>query len=209
MTDDAKLKIVHPAPKPVDASDIEALWFDPALGDGLTDVSLHSIPVDKPKDFFRVHPDSDYRRRTEIYAHKPEGVIETQFFILAPEMRGQLPEARPCILATCIYRDGSLRLWPLMGAREGEKDNTAWSTARAAARSAIEKWVRLVWHRRSYLTRDAQPGYAPEPDWKKLPSFNQLVLHAFGPHGIIRDTSHPIFRDLMGAPSATRDDTDL
>jgi hypothetical protein len=63
MSDDAKLKIVHPAPKPVDASDIEALWFDPALGDGLTDVSLHSIPVDKPKDFFRVHPEADYRPR--------------------------------------------------------------------------------------------------------------------------------------------------
>ena len=66
-----KLEIV-PSP-PHDALDIEALWLDPALGDGLTDTSWHAIPVGKPRDFFRVHPDPDFRRRTEIYAHKIEG----------------------------------------------------------------------------------------------------------------------------------------
>ncbi len=84
----AKLESVSPSPTPSDASDIEALWLDPALGDGLTDTTWHSIPVDKPKDFFRVHPDPDFRRRTEIYAHKTEGQIETAFYILGPEMRG-------------------------------------------------------------------------------------------------------------------------
>ena len=136
MTDKptAKLEIVTPSPTPNDALDIEALWLDPALGDGLTDTSWHSIPVGKPRDFFRVHPDPDFRRRTEIYAHKTEGQIDTQFYILGPEMRGRLEEARPCVLVTCIYRDGSPRLWPLMFPRDGEKDNTAWSSARAAAR---------------------------------------------------------------------------
>jgi len=52
-----QLGIVSPLPTPNDASDIEALWLDPALGDGLTDTNWHTIPVDKPKDFFRVHPD--------------------------------------------------------------------------------------------------------------------------------------------------------
>ena len=154
------LGIVSPLPTPSDALDIEALWMDTALGDGLTDTSWHTIPVDKPKDFFRVHPDRDYRRRTEIYAHKTEGQIETAYYILGPEMRGRLQEARPCVLATCIYRDGSPRLWPIMFPREAEKDNTAWSTARSAARTAIDKWVRLVWNKRLYLTRDALPGYS-------------------------------------------------
>ena len=163
-----QLEIVSPSPTPNDALDIEALWLDPALGDGLTDTSWHTIPVDKPKDFFRVHPGPNFRRRTEIYAHKIEGQIETAYYILGPEMRGRLEEARPCVLVTCIYRDGSPRLWPIMFPREGEKDNTAWSTARSAARTAIDKWVRLVWSKRSYLTRDAQPGYAPDPDWKKV-----------------------------------------
>ena len=173
------LKVVKPeftpSPTPSDAMDIQSLWLDSALGDGLTTTSFQSIPVEKPRDFFRVHPDPDFRRRTEIYVHKVEGQIETSYYILGPKMRGQLVEARPCVIVTCIYRDGSPRLWPIMFPRDGEKDNTAWSTARSAARTAIDKWVRLVWDKRSYLTRDAQQGYAPDPDWKKVPPFDEMV----------------------------------
>ena len=71
---------------------------------------------------------------------------------------------------------------------------------------AIDKWVRMVWSKRSYLTRDALPGYAPDPDWGKLPAFNELVKAAFGPHGVIQDTAHPIYRELMGAPATINDD---
>ena len=127
----------------------------------------HNIPVDKPKNFFRVHPDPGYRRRTEIYVHKPEGAVDTEFYILARQCGAKLDEARPCILTFCIYRDGTPRLWPLMLPRDGEKDNDAWTSARAAARDAMKKWVRLVWKQRSYQTREAQPGYAPDPDWRR------------------------------------------
>ena len=68
--------------------------------------------------------------------------------------------------------------------------------------------MRLVWNKRSYLTRDALPGYAPDPDWRKLPPFNDLVKAAFGPHGVIQDTDHPIYRELMGAPATVNDDDD-
>ena len=167
-----QLEIVSPSPTPNDALDIEGLWLDPALGDGLTDTNWHTIPVDKPKDFFRVHPDPDYRRRTEIYAHKTEGQIETTYYILGPEMRGRLQEARPCVLVTCIYRDGSPRLWPIMFPREGEKDNTAWSSARSAARTAIDKWAKLVWAGRSYLTRDAA-GIRTRPGLEEIAGVQQ------------------------------------
>jgi len=172
----------------------------------LTETNRHTIPVDKPKSFFRVHPDRDYRRRTEIYAHKTEGQIETTYYILGPAMRGRLQEARPCVLVTCIYRDGSPRLWPIMFPREGERDNPAWSSARSAARTAINKWVKIGWDGHEYLPRDAQPGYAPDPDWKKLPVFNELVKAAFSPHGVIHDTTHPVYRELMGAPATIDDD---
>ena len=32
-------------PVAADAADIEALWLDPALGDGIVDVSYHTVPV--------------------------------------------------------------------------------------------------------------------------------------------------------------------
>jgi hypothetical protein len=194
------LKVVPPA-TPKDAQDIEALWLDPGLGDDITDTHWHEVPLDRPRDFFRVHPDRTYRRKTEMYVHKSEDEIEKQHFIVDPAMRGRIAEARICILVTCIYRDGRPRLWPIPFPREGEKDNSAWVSGRAAARVAIDKWIKLLWAKKSYQTREALPGYAPEPDWSKLPPFNDLARLAVGEHGIIRDTNHPIYRELMGAPA--------
>jgi hypothetical protein len=184
---------------PPDAQDYDSLWIDQGLGDGIVNVSYHTVPVGKPKDFFRTHPDQIYRQRTEIYTHKPEGAIDETHYIIAPAMRGRIDEARPCILVTVVYRDGSPRLWPIKSPKDGEKDNDTWVSARKAAKVGITQWTKLVWVKRAYMTRDAQPGYAPDPDFSKLPPFNDLVKLAFGEHGIIRDTSHPIYRELFGA----------
>lgn len=197
-------------PAPSDTRDIKSLWADPGLGDGLTDINLHSIPIDKPKDFFRVAPDPGYRRRTEMYIHKVDGEIEKSYFILGKKMKGRLEEARQCSLVTCIYRDSSVRLWPIPLPRDGEKDNKAWASARQAARAAMGRWVKLVWTKGAYHTRDAQPGYAPDPDWTKLPPFNDLVLTAFGTHGFMDDETHAIYRDhLAGAPKSDNEDDDI
>jgi hypothetical protein len=93
-----------------DASDIEALWMDQSLGDGIVHVTYHDVPVGKPRDFFRTVPDPAYRRRAEIYTHKPEGAIDEVHYIIAPTMHGQIPEARPVTLVTVVNRDGSPRL---------------------------------------------------------------------------------------------------
>jgi hypothetical protein len=193
---------------PPDALDIGSLWLDPALGDGLIDVHYHEIPVGKPKDFFRVNPDPNYRRLTEVYVHKAEEQIDEQTYVIARPMQGVLEEARRCSLVTVIYRDGSPRLWPLKLPKEGERDNEAWTSARKAAKNAMDKWVKLIWQRRAYLTREALPGYAPEPDWTKLPPYDELVRLAFGPHGVISDKNHPIVRELFGAPPKKSNDDD-
>lgn len=198
-------------PAPADAQDFNSLWVDPGLGDGITDVRHHAVPVGKPKDFFRTHPDAAYRHRTEIYTHKPEGAIDEQHYIIAPAMKGLIEEARPCTLVTVIYRDGSLRLWPIKFPKDGEKDNDAWHTARVAANAGITRWTKLVWVRRAYKTRDALPGYAPDPDYSSLPSFKELVKLAFGEYEVIRDKAHPIYRELFGAApdqAASDDDGD-
>ena len=54
--------------------------------------------------------------------------------------------------------------------KEGERDNEAWASARAAAKEGINNWVKVVWSRGRYLVRAAQPGYAPDPDWSKYPT---------------------------------------
>jgi hypothetical protein len=194
---------------PDDALDLDSLWLDPSLGDGLVDTHYHSIAIGKPKNFFRVNPDPAYRRLTEIYTHKVDGVIDEQYFIMGPAMRGRFEEATPCTLVTVVYRDGTPRLWALKLPKGGGRDNEAWMSARSAARTAMDKWVKLVWVGRAYQTRDAQPGYAPDPDYSKLPSFDELIKLAFGGHGIIRDENHPIARDLLGAKPKGEDDDGL
>jgi hypothetical protein len=195
------------APAPSDAADYASLWLDPGLGDGITNTSYHHVPTGKPRDFFRTVPDPAYRRRTEIYTHKPEGAIDEVHYIIAPAMRGLIDEAQPCTLVTVVYRDGSPRIWPVKFPKDGARDNQAWSSARSCAKAGLERWVKLVWVRNSYKTRDAQPGYAPDPDFPKLPSFDDLIALAFGENGIIRDTNHPVYRELFGSkPKATDDD---
>jgi hypothetical protein len=124
-----KLEIVPP---PSDALDLSDLWLDNSLGDPLTSTYQHSIPVGKPKDFFRVHPDRNMRRHVEIYVHKPEEAVEEQHFIVNKSMQGRLLEARPAVLVVCIYRDGSLRVWPLDWQRKGRR-----TTMRGKARAML------------------------------------------------------------------------
>jgi hypothetical protein len=210
-----KLEVVKEDAEPVkeekpiaDAGDLSSLWLDTKLGDGLTETHVYKVPIGKPKDFFRVHPDPAYRRKAEIYTHKIEGQIDEQHYLIDRPMHGVIDEARPCTLVVCIYRDGTLRLWPLKLPRDGERDNNAWVTARAAARSAMDRWVKVVWKRDAFHTRDALPGYAPDPDYKTLPSFDELVTAACGEHGIIRDRDHPIVKNLFGAPAEPAGDDD-
>jgi hypothetical protein len=147
---------------PDDAKDIEGL-FEPDMGDPITELAILNVPVGKPKDFFRTHPDKAYRRRVNLYTHKPEGVVETQYFIVDPAMSGLIDEARPCNLVVIVDRTGSPRFWPISLPRDGEHDFVAWQTAREIVRRGLDRWVRAVWVKSAYVAREAQEGYAPEP----------------------------------------------
>jgi hypothetical protein len=189
-----------------DASDFNDLWMPTDLGDGIVDVKRTSLSVGKPKDFFRVHPDKLYRRRTEVYVHKVEGQIDEQTYILAPNLWGRVEEATPATIVACVYRDGTPRLWAVKTPKEGERDNEAWASARAAAKEAISKWVKIVWARGRYIIREAQSGYAPEPVWENFPDWEELIRLGFGSNGVIRDEDHPVYRDLLGHGRAASDD---
>jgi hypothetical protein len=210
-TTPAGIVSIGKAPAPADAVDFATLWIDPQLGDAITSQNFHTVVAGKPKDFFRTVPDESYRKRTQIYVHKPEGAIDEQVYIVAPAMHGRIDEAQPCVLVTVVYRDGLPRIWPIKLPKEGMKDNDAWISARAAARAGLDKWVKIVWVRRTYKTREALPGYAPDPDFTKLPPFEDLIKLAFGIAGVIHDESHPVYRELfgIGPPRDDDDDTDL
>jgi hypothetical protein len=199
---------IQPATAQSDTDDIEALWEDDGLGDPLTTTHVHTAPVGKPADFFMACPDRKYRRKTWLYAYKSENVVGVQYFIVDRPMRDKVRRARPCTLLTVVDRAGAPRIWPLWSPRPGENDNIAWITARSAARQALTNWVRLEWVNSTigYASEVADPGYAPDPDFSRLPPFNQLIKAAFGPDGIWRNEESRAYRACFGKVVKEPDD---
>jgi hypothetical protein len=195
---------VEPQPRARDTSsvdddaDIRELWTDDGLSDPLAIEHIHSVKIGKPRDFFRTDPRPTYRRKCEMLFLKSENSVGEQHFIIGPKMQGKIDEARPCTLITVVDRLVIPRLWALKAPRDGENDNDAWITGRAVAREGLTKWVKLLWRVSAHYSREAEEGYAPDPDFEKLPAFSTLVRIAFGDHGIINDESHPVYRDLFG-----------
>ena len=185
---------------PPDVADIAALYTDTGQGDPLTAITMHKVPVGRPKNFFRTVSDPSYRRRVEMYCHKPENAVEEEHYIVGPKLRGQIDEAQPCLLITVVDRAGMPRLWPIKLPKDGGKDNICWQTCRDIARTGLTEWVRAVFVNVGvgFVERRAEEGYAPDPDFTRLPSFDELVQRVFGEHGIIHDESHPIYRELFG-----------
>lgn len=64
----------------------------------------------------------------------------------------------------------------------------------------MSRWVKVIWKGNHNVSRQAEQGYAPDPDFSKLPPFDELIRIAFGPHGIINDNQHPVARALLGLP---------
>jgi hypothetical protein len=183
---------------PADAHDLSELWIDTGLGDPLTTEYVHSVPIGRPKEFFRVVKDPAYQRKAEIIRLKSENLIAEQYFLVAPAMQGRIDEARPCILVVTVDRTGRPRVWPLMLPRPGERDNGFWMSARVIARKGMDFWVKLKVEGSAYTEMRADMGYAPDPDFSRLQPFDELIHLGFGDHGIIRDEEHPVYRDLAG-----------
>jgi hypothetical protein len=193
---------------PPDLTDISDLYVASGQADPLTTITIHKVPVGKPKEFIRTVSDPSYRQRVEIYCHKTEDTIQEEYFIIGPNLRDQIQEAQPCLLVTVVNRVGYPRIWPIKLPKDGDKDNIAWQTSRAIARTGLSEWVRPVWggSGHGFIERKAEPGYAPDPDYTNLPPFDELVKAAFGTHNVIRNKSHPIYRDLFGLKPPVADD---
>src|SRR5262249_56408481 len=86
---------------------LNRMMLDPGLGDGITETVRHSIPLGKPRDFFRMHPDPAYRRLVEIYKHKTEDAIEEENFVFAGGRNCRLEGEAPDPRAGLINGDGA------------------------------------------------------------------------------------------------------
>ena len=178
MTEKPKLEVVEstPLPTPNDASDIEALWSDPALGDGLTDTSWHKIPVGQAERLFpgpsRI-PTTDVVPRSMPTSPKARSKRRTTFW--GPKCGGGCRKPAPAFSSLAFTATARCGLWPTHVSRARAKRTTPPGRAPGLPRGPLSsKWVSLIWSGRSYLTRDALPGYAPDPGLDEVASVQRV-----------------------------------
>jgi hypothetical protein len=70
---------LHEVKRVADAADIESLWEDPKLGDGIVTSTFHTVVVDKPKTArlslidYPLHPGGDEGAYVEFRHHTNDG----------------------------------------------------------------------------------------------------------------------------------------
>jgi hypothetical protein len=159
--------------------------------------ALATVPVRKPspQEFFRVHPDEDWRLDTAVIDIK----ADREVYLVAPEIWPLFPnECKPRTLYTTIDRRNVLTLWPVRLPDENGRLDDWNRSAHEAAELAIEKWVRLSADMALGAYRiDVAMGTFPDPVWPSDVGFADLLKIAFKGK-MIEDLDHPVLRRLRG-----------
>jgi hypothetical protein len=159
--------------------------------------ALVTVPVRKPspQEFFRVHPDEDWRLDTAVIEIK----ADREVYLVDPEIWPLFPnECKPKTLYTTIDRRNVITLWPVrLPDEHGRLDD--WSrSAHEAANLATEKWVRLTADMALGAYRiDLAMGVFPDPVWPNDVPFQDVLKIAFKGK-MIEDLDHPVLRRLRG-----------
>jgi hypothetical protein len=183
-----------------DPTNLLSLAIDPAtyLQTGAV-TRVRQILVGKPgpQTFFRVHPSPDYRRAFKMVEIKDD---DREEYIVMPAFEEELSgEIVIKMIYTTIDRHGTIRLWPARLPHEDDRKSMRWYTsAHEAAETAMGRWIRLKanMHDGAYETLIAE-SEIPEPNWRELPSFGDVLPRAFG-NRVIDSIDHPAIKHLRG-----------
>jgi hypothetical protein len=186
-----------------DAADIESMYADPLIPGGAITRVVQKTAVGKPNRdvFYRAHPDDSHHRTVYLIVDSSTNSSEEVNYWVYPAIAGELVhDAKYYSLSTLVDREGNVLLCRTRLPRQGEKDNLYSETMRMAIHMAKDYWVRIVANQVTgrYDTLRADRGYADDPDWSKVPPFDDLMKSAFAPDGIIKRLDHPIVHKLMG-----------
>ena len=157
---------------------------------------LMRVPVRRPnrQEFFRVHPDEDYRIDTAILELKEDREI----YLVAPDMRDELfGEIVPARIFTTINRQATVALWPCKLPGQDGRTNAWHESALQAAELAMKRWVRVG----ADMSLGAyQPFVAaddlPDPEWPDY-TYRKLLEIGFG-NQYIKSPDHPVIARLRG-----------
>jgi hypothetical protein len=157
---------------------------------------LTTIPVRKPnpRDFVRVHPESEYRATLAIIELKEDREI----YPVPPPIARELPgEFVMATIYAAINRQGVVFLWPVrLPASDGRV--LEWHRSAAeAAELAMRRWLRV----KANMSLGAYEMFEaastiPDPEWPELP-FQELLRIGFRDRLVDR-LDHAVVKRLRG-----------
>ena len=179
--------------------DLEELRLSQDFEEGCdVEAFLTAVPVKKPgpQEFFRVHPDADFRLQTMVLELKEDREIYVLRKNLWRALEGEAGFG-PRLLLLCVNRAGVVFIWPLRLPREDRRSDRWAQSALAAANEASTSWVRI----RANMDLGAYEavralGELPEPTWPGR-TFEELFSEAFKEQ-FITSPEHPVLQRLRG-----------
>jgi hypothetical protein len=194
-----------PAPDPLNRTgdrvesifdDLEALKVGQDFETGTANALLRQVPVRRPKktDWFWVNPDPDYRLTMTLIEDKDEGDV----YFVTPRMIGDLcDEPTLCLyeIFTAQNTNTTTFLFPVRLPGKDGKWNTWHRSQHDAAGLAMTQWIRMISNKDLGGYDIKTSSRKSEPDWSKLPPFNELLKTAFRDF-IINTPDHPYVRRL-------------
>jgi hypothetical protein len=159
-------------------------------------VKVLEVTVRKPRsqEFFRTHPDPEYRRNLFCFDSQADGktyVVPPQFVPL------MMREAVQKTVYTIITMQETLILWPVPTPTDG-RSNDYWDSAHRAAEKGKKGWVKIKADPGlgAYQIYDAEDPTLPDPVLPKE-TFQELIRVGFRDR-LIDSADHPIIRKLHG-----------
>ena len=160
---------------------------------------LVEVPVRKPRkqEFIRVNPDEKYFLDTALLKDDKSG----EFYIVDPAIQAALEGCnvtlQPTNLVLAINRQNGVFLWPLRLPGDGDRGNSWFTSATAAAVEAKDRWVRVAADMaEGRYSVYVAPDDLGEPNWPEQ-DFKALLNLAFQDRQI-EGREHPIVRELEG-----------
>lgn len=162
---------------------------------------VSTVPVRKPhsQEWFRVHPDEEYRGNFALIFLREEN----EHYLLAPPLFEPLrKETIPVTLYTVLNRTGVLFLWPAKLSGSGHRNADSWNaSAHEAAAAAMKRSVRMQSNMGlGAYEHSFSDNSTPEndPAWPEL-TFEELLRIAFVKTGCFVDNfDHPVIKMLRG-----------
>ena len=157
-------------------------------------ISVVSVRKPNGQEWFRVHPNEDWRQQTAVL-HLKEG---DEYYLVHHDLQVAIwDEIEPVMLFTAINRQGEVFVWPVRLPKGDGRTDTFMESDMGAAKEAEAKWTRRQWvpENKAHKVSVAN-GLTEKPVWPEI-TFQELIQKAFKDR-YIWDLNHPVLKGLRG-----------